>query len=205
MVAGRMSPTGPWAGSNNDMFNKPSAVFVDASDNIYVADEGNSRIQKWVPGSITGTRVAGLADAMNNPNQGNESNQLKNPKDVYVDSNGTIFIADHQNSRIQKWTQGSTTGVTIAGKNKAGNAADFLAGPTNLAFDSSGNMFISDLGNNRIQKWAPNASSGTTVAGGTMAGSSSNLLNGPQGVFIDQAGNIYIADTNNHRIQKWGK
>jgi hypothetical protein len=205
MVAGRMSPTGPLNGTNNDQFSTPSAVFVDASDNIYVADEGNSRIQKWVPGATTGSTVAGMAPTLNNPHPGDAANQLKWPKDVYVDSNGTIFISDYQNCRIQKWTQGSTTGVTIAGQNKPGNAADFLAGPTNLVFDSSGNMFISDFGNHRIQKWAPNASSGTTVAGGTVEGSSSNLLSNPQGVFVDQAGNIYIADKNNRRIQKWEK
>lgn len=204
-VAGRMSPTGPLNGFGNDQFNFPSAVFVDASDNIYVADEGNSRIQKWGPGATTGSTVAGLVATGNFPNPGSAANQLNRPKDVYVDSNGTIFISDYQNCRIQKWTQGSSTGVTIAGQNKPGDAAEFLAGPTNLFFDSSGNMFISDFGNHRIQKWAPNAISGTTVAGGKVAGSGSNLLSSPTGIFVDQAGNIYIADKDNRRIQKWEK
>ncbi len=197
-IAGRSSPTGPVSGGGPDQFDYPSGVFVDASDNLYVADEGNHRIQKWAPGATSGSTVAGRVRE-----NGNANNLLHKPKDVYVDSNGAIFVVDHQNCRIQKWAQGSTIGTTVAGQNKPGSAAEFLAGPTNIFIDQSGNIFISDLGNNRIQKWTPGGAAGITVAGGNESGSGPNQLSGPTGVFADAAGNIFVADWGNNRIQKW--
>ena len=34
-------------------------IAVDATGVIYVADSGNHRIQKWVPGAMAGVTVAG--------------------------------------------------------------------------------------------------------------------------------------------------
>lgn len=37
----------------------PVGVFVDSSDNLYVADSGNSRVQLWSSGVSSGSTVAG--------------------------------------------------------------------------------------------------------------------------------------------------
>jgi hypothetical protein len=39
--------------------------------------------------------------------------QLSNPFDVSVTSDGTVYVLDHQNFRIQKWELGAITGTTV--------------------------------------------------------------------------------------------
>jgi len=135
--------------------------------------------------------------------QGSAANQLNAPTDVFVDSTGNIFVADHVNHRIQKWTPGAAAGITVAGGNGAGSAANQLFDPNSIFVDGAGNIYVADADNHRIQKWAPGASYGITVAGGNGPGSAANQLDTPYGVFVDAAGNIYIAELNNHRVQRW--
>ncbi len=62
-------------------------------------------------GSSTGTTVAGEA---NGPG-GTSLNQLKNPACILLDSSGGIFISDSGNNRVQYWSNGASTGTTVAG------------------------------------------------------------------------------------------
>ncbi len=179
----------------------PRGIFVDAVENIYVAD-GYNRIQKWSPGALSGVTVAGGFGA------GSASNQLNSPTGVFLDARGNMFVADRFNNRIQKFILFSSTGsrargTTVAGGNGYGPTPNQLAIPNGVFVDAAGNVYIADTYNNRIQKWAPGASSGVTVAGGNGLGSAANQLDFPIDVFVDSAGNIYIAEPNNNRIQKW--
>jgi hypothetical protein len=40
-------------------------------------------------------------------------NQLNNPSDVSVYSDGTVYVLDSQNYRISKWEPGAITGTTV--------------------------------------------------------------------------------------------
>ena len=184
-------------GSAANQLLSATNVFVDATGNVFIADGGNHRIQKWTPGATTGITVAG------GNGQGSGSNQLSVPAGIVVDATGNIFIADRNNHRIQKWAPGATSGTTVAGGNGEGAAANQLNTPIGIAIDASGNIFIADRGNHRIQKWTPGATSGTTVLGGNGQGSAPNQLASPEDVGVDGTGNIYAADTGNHRVQKW--
>lgn len=78
---------------------------------LYIADYNNHRIQKYDIGSSTGTTTAGQANGLG----GSSVNQLKNPTCILVDSSGGIFISDSSNNRVQYWSNGASTGSTIAG------------------------------------------------------------------------------------------
>jgi len=190
-VAGGNGP-----GSLANQLSSPFGVAVDGSGNVYVADRGNSRVQKWAPGATSGTTVAGGNGA------GSGANQLNNPSGVAVDASGNVYVADEQNHRIQKWAPLATSGTTVAGGNGAGSGANQLYLPSGVYVDASGNVYVADYANNRIQKWAPFAASGTTVAGGSF-GSGDNQLYYPTSVYVDGSANVYVADLNNNRIQKW--
>src|SRR5205823_4385723 len=91
----------------------PSAVFVDAKGNIFVADQYNHRIQKWAPGAVEGITVAG------GNGYGSAANQFKYPGGVFVDPRGDIFVSDGGNNRIQKFVSlpvakaGNDTTITL--------------------------------------------------------------------------------------------
>jgi hypothetical protein len=184
-------------GGNANQLYSPAGVFVDAAQNVYVADQFNGRVQKWALGATTGVTVAGSSTV------GSADNQLDHPIHVLVDAAGNVYVSDQNNQRVQKWAPGATTGVTVAGGNGQGSAANQLFKPQGIAFDAAGNLYIADSGNHRVQKWGPGATSGTTVAGGNGQGSAANQLKVPSGVAVGNDGTVYIADQLNNRIQKW--
>jgi uncharacterized protein (TIGR03437 family) len=79
---------------------------------------------------------------------------------VAADSAGNIYIADRNNNRIRKISNGIIT--TIAGNGKAGSTGDGAAatsaelnGPQAVAVDSTGKVYVADTGNSRIRLLAP--------------------------------------------------
>ncbi len=189
-------------GSAGNQFKFPTGgVAVDAQGNIYVADNGNNRVQKWAPGAVYGITVAGGHGA------GPNANQLFHPKDVFVTANGDLYVADYGNNRIQKWTPGASEGITVAGGNGFGDAPSQLYGPSGVHVDNNGNIYVADTYNFRIQRWRAGANKGITVAGGSR-GTGANQLIWPTDVCLDASNHIFIADadlenSDHHRVQMW--
>ena len=186
----KLSPTAPYI----DEWDQ-SKLYIDASDNLYVIEPGNNRIQKWAPGASAGVTVAG------GNGMGSAANQLYNPQGMCMDQGGNIYVADTYNNRVQKWAPGATQGVTVAGGSVNGYGADQLSQPTAVWVDAAGNIYVVDAANERVQLWAPGATAGVTVMGGNGAGSGLNQLSGPDDIFMSQ-GYLYVCDKNNSRIVK---
>ena len=194
--------------------NSPFGVAVDASGNLFIADEYNKVIRKVSTNGII-TTVAGNGTYGYSGDGGSATSaKLNYPTGVAVDASGNLFIADEENHRIRKV---STSGVitTVAGNgtkgyNGDGGIADSaeLYYPTGVAVDASGNLFIADYNNHRILKVSTNGIT-TTVAGNGTPGYSgdggsadSAELYYPSGVAVDASGNLFIADLNNNRIRE---
>jgi len=141
---------------------------------------------------LNGTTIAGGNGA------GSAANQLQNPDRIFVTADGTMYIPDLSNNRIQKWPPGATAGITVAGGNGAGSGANQFSRPTSVYLDKLGNIYVADQTNGRIQKWVEGASSGTTVAGGAFG-----YISQPTDVFVDQQGNIYVSEQGNSAVKKW--
>src|SRR5437762_516536 len=82
-------------------FNFPNGVATDAAGNVYVADAGNNRIQKF---SSTGTYLTRWGSA------GSGNGQFSYPSGVATDAAGNVYVADEGNNRIQKF---SSTGAYL--------------------------------------------------------------------------------------------
>jgi sugar lactone lactonase YvrE len=187
-------------------------VTVDSAGNIFIADTTNERIRKVSVSNGTITTVAG------NGNQGSSgdggpatSASLSVPYGMAADSAGNLYIADTDNSRIRKVSNGTIT--TVVGNGFQGFSGDggpatsaSLYLPTGVAADSAGNLYISDAVNNRIRKVSGGtittfAGNGGYRASGDGGPAAIASLDEPLGVAVDSAGNLYIADGNN-RIRK---
>ena len=168
-------------------------MYIDANGNIYIADTGNHRVQKWTPGATSGITVAGTGIS------GNSSSALSMPNDVYVAADGAIYIADTGNNRIQKWLPGATSGTTVI----RNNDNDFR-GPMGIYGDSSGNLYITlaTRSPDVVKKWTA-ATDKLSLVAGYQTGNTVDRFNFPSDIFPDANGNWYIVDSGNNRIQKW--
>jgi sugar lactone lactonase YvrE len=126
------------------MLNEPNGIFVDDEFTLYVADCGNSRVQLFKPGVLSGStvQVSGIYGSLT----------LHCPTAVWLDGNGYLFIVDLDNIRILG--SGPTGFRCLVGcSGTSGSASYQLNAPRSLAFDSYGNMFVADTNNGRIQKF----------------------------------------------------
>ncbi|CAF3739234.1 unnamed protein product, partial [Rotaria sp. Silwood1] len=109
----------------------------------------------------TSSTIVGITSS-----SGSASNQLYTPYHLTLDSNGSLYVADSDNHRVQKYLKSASTGTTVAGKNAtATTALDNLYYPTGIIVDSSMNIYIADTNNNQVMFWSNGASSGTQIAG----------------------------------------
>jgi tripartite motif-containing protein 71 len=69
-------------------------VAVDSSGNVYVADLGNHRIQKF---DSEGTFMAKWGS------RGEGDGEFRGPSGVAVDSSNNVYVSDQGNNRIQKF------------------------------------------------------------------------------------------------------
>ena len=195
----------------------PTAVTVDNSGNLYIADYRNHRIRKVAAISGVISTVAGNGnETFGGDGLAATSASLYYPSGVAVDSTGNIYIADQFNHRIRKVNTVSGTITTVAGRGWQGFSGDGFAAtsadfayPAGVTVDSGGNLYIADRGNNRIRKITAVNGIITTVAGNGIAAfagddgpAASASINAPNGVSVDNSGNLYIADSVNNRIRK---
>jgi hypothetical protein len=159
---------------------------VDSTGNVFVADTGNNRIQKF---DKSGNFLLTFGT------QGSGNGQFSLPFGVAVDSTGNIFVADAGNNRIQKFDKSGNFLLTF-GTQGSGNGQ--FNSPEGIAVDSTGNIFVADTSNNRVQKFDNNGNFLLTF--GTQ-GSGNGQFNSPKGVAVDSTGNVFVADTSNDRVQ----
>jgi sugar lactone lactonase YvrE len=200
--------------------NGPTGVFVDANNNVFIADSGNNVIREVAATTLIITTVAGnqaLGAGFSGDAGAATSAQLNNPNSIYVDANEDIFIADSGNQVIREVvgttikTIAGTHGVAGFGGNGGLATAAVLHNPLSVSLDSAGNIYIADQGNNEIREIVKAtgdiqnfAGSPTGVAGATGDNglATSALLHGPSAIFVDANNNVFIADTGNDEIRE---
>jgi uncharacterized protein (TIGR03437 family) len=187
--------------------NGPLGIAVDSGGNLYIADTNNRRIREVTNGVIT--TIAGSGNTgFGGDNGPATAAQLSGPRCVAVDSAGNVYIADTDNQRVRKVSNGVITtvaggGTSYPGDNGPATSADI--GASGVAVDSAGNLYIAD-DSTRIRK----VSNGviTTVAGNGISGLSgdggpatSGEMNHPNNVVVGSSDGVFVADYLNGRIR----
>src|SRR5579872_5348833 len=122
---GPSAATGDNIPATSAYINKPEGIYVDAANNLYIADVV-SRVRKVDLTSGTITTLAGTTVGYSGDGGPASAAQLNRPIDVSADSSNNIYIADAYNNVIRKVS--AITGIisTIAGNGTAGFNGDSL-------------------------------------------------------------------------------
>jgi sugar lactone lactonase YvrE len=135
--------------------DSPTGVAIDASLNIYIGDTGNQRVRMVASASGAISTIAGTGAEGFTADGPALSAALSNPSGVYVDSSGTVYVADSDNERIRAISGGNIT--TIAGDGAEGFTGDGGAA-TSASLDTpraviamGGFVLFSDTLNNRVR------------------------------------------------------
>jgi sugar lactone lactonase YvrE len=184
-------------GNGNGQFEYPNGITLDAAGNVYVADTGNHRIQKFTSGGAFITKWG---------SPGFGAGQFNNPTGIAFDGAGNVYVVEQANNRIQKFT---SAGGYLAQWGTLGAGNGQFNGPYGLAIDAAGNVYVADTGNHRIQKFT---TAGSYVMQWGTYGIGNGQFSSPIGIAVDASGNVYVEDYfsiqkftgNGAFIARWG-
>lgn len=148
-------PIDKWGslGVDANKFNTPQGMAVDRSGSLYVADRGNHRIQQF---NSDGAHSGMLGRNRGDGSSGRGPGEFSSPEGVAVDDRGSIYVADSNNDRIQKFDSngnfieqwGGQCWVLREGPNNCDGRFFY---PTDIVIDSRGWVYVLDAGNHRLQ------------------------------------------------------
>jgi DNA-binding beta-propeller fold protein YncE len=171
-------------GPDEGQFDSPVGIAVDGSGNVFVADTGNGRIQKF---SATGAFLTSIGS------KGIGHGQFSEPNGIAVDRTGNIYVAEAGNQRVQKLSPDGTFMAEWKGP------APGFYGPRRIAIGPDDSVYVVDQGHSRITKLSP---SGEALTDWGSKGTGDGQFDDPISVLVDPKTNkVYIADPRNKRIQ----
>jgi DNA-binding beta-propeller fold protein YncE len=169
----------------------PTAIVIDAADNMYVADFGTGSITAFPAsgGAVAGgTGIAGFATGLNGP------------LGMALDSANNLYVANRNGNSI---TEFPASGGVVTG----GTGVVFAAGldqPVGLLIDRDNNLYVANAsiapGAGTITKFA--AVGGAVSTGAPTTGFATGL-DFPGGMALDGANNLYVTNNGGTTIRKF--
>ncbi len=161
-------------GSESEKLSKPAGVAVDSEGNIWVADLGGNRVEKF---SASGGFLTSYApDSMLEP-----ASVAFNP------TNGDVYVTNRGRDRVD---QLSLSGTLIGSFGGEGSGLGKLSHPNQVAVDAHGDVWVADTSNGRVDEFS---AAGTYLGSPSGSGNNSVHLVAPVGV-AECGGTLYVAD-----------
>ena len=154
------NPLGDGKKATKAILSEPSDVKLDVAGNLFIADDGHSRIRRVDAKSGRISKVVATGNYVAKMSEGGAKHRaLGSPLALVIDKNSNLYIASSSN-QIQRVDAKSKKTTVIAGDNNGnkGYGGDdgepgkaLLNSPTEVIMDAKGNLIIADTGNNRIR------------------------------------------------------
>ncbi len=181
--------------------NAPRAIAVGLHDDLYVADSRNHRILHLSADGNLLDEWGTFADiAGGNAPLGS----FYEPWGVAVGPDGSVYVSDTWNHRIQKFT---AEGDPLTSWGQYGQpfpedpvSKNYFWGPRGVAVDSRGHVFVADTGNKRIAVFDED---GNYITEFGTQGFDPGQFDEPVDVAVADDGTVYVTDTWNQRVQSF--
>lgn len=204
----------------------PVSVALDPAGNLFVLDQGNSRVLRFdkAASKANGAAADGVLGQKDFTSKGfgSTASTFFSPQGVATDALGNLYVADGSNHRVLRFDHAAskangadadavlgqaslTATASGAGKNKMWN-------PTSVAVDKDGNLYVGERGNGRVlvflnAKSKANGADADLVLGKpdfaditapTLANRATVYL--PYALAVDEKKNLYVADGGHNRV-----
>jgi DNA-binding beta-propeller fold protein YncE len=173
-------------------FHFPTNTALSLSGELYVADGyGNACVHKFAPG---GTLISSWGEPGSGPGQ------FHVPHGIAVDSQGIVWVADRENSRLQRFTP---DGQFI-------DQMTEIARPCQIAFDRDDNLYVAELGYRSgmwsgVERPSPDATGGRISVfdrhgarinrwGGGANPTAPGDFFAPHDIALNSHGDVYVAE-----------
>lgn len=186
--------------------NSPTGIFIDSSNNVYTANDGDNTVSKITPNGASS--ILGRTE--------------NRPSEMVIDAEGNFYVTNFASNNVSKITPSGQSSVF----------ANTGTGPIGIAIDRMGNIYTANLNSNNVSKITPDGQSsilGSTGDGprGIVIDDSGNVFTANSGgnnvtkitpagrssilgttgqrpwfIIIDKGGNIYTSNFNSNDVSK---
>lgn len=154
-------PEKPWEADDNARFNELRGIAFDSDGRMYVSDRWRHRVQVFNPDD----NFAFVATIGTTDESGADDWHFNEPAQIVVDSHDNLYVADIQNSRVQKCVPkfGFTEWEcdTWTGTGEWGESPEQFGFVYGLGITADDTIFISDNWNGRVKMCHENLLTGT--------------------------------------------
>ena len=168
----------------NPPINDPRGLWLDASSNLLVADQGNSRIIRFLlaQSPISTSSVSSSSSASSLPSSSSSST-------------GSAASSSSSSSASSSTSSSVVSYVILY--------PFLLTSPSDVVTDSQGFLYVADSAANRVIKLPPSGLGPILVTYSPNATTTPATLNGPMGVCLDSASSVYVVDSKSGRLIKF--
>ncbi|HTB35089.1 MAG TPA: NHL repeat-containing protein [bacterium] len=175
------------AGLAPGSLNSPRGLGVAPDGDVYVADLGNGRVSVY---DADGAFKFVFGKLGPEPGKAKEG-QFNEPSGLAVGPDGSVYVADTWNQRVQKF---DAKGKYLS------EIDDGFYSPRNVAVDHAGNIYVADTGHSQVKVLDPSGHELKVIGG---PGSSGGQFKEVFGIAVNSRGEVFVADPGNRRIQKF--
>ncbi|MBI5561658.1 MAG: SMP-30/gluconolactonase/LRE family protein [Deltaproteobacteria bacterium] len=172
----------------NEPLKRPSGIAIDNTRNLlYITDTYDHDIKVFDVNTLKQTRTIGK--------RGKEDGQFNFPSHLAVDGNGSLFVTDTQNGRVQVF---DSDGKFLRKFGEFGDAPGMFARPKGVGVDSEGHVYVADAAFNNVQIFDEE---GKILMAFSSYGTDRGQMVLPAGLSVDRDDYIYVVDSWGRRIE----
>jgi phage tail-like protein len=178
IVHGATIPTVGGGGSGQRQMLHPAGIATLAKGSLAIADSGNHRVQMFSARPYALLHVWGATDALGRPAAGNGALEFRDPAAIAAGKNGTLYIADRGNARVQR--------IRRDGSAMAPLGDGLLREPVRVALGPGGAVAVVDRGHASVWIFTRLRELPQVLSG----------LDVPTSVAFAPDGRLYVGDAN---------
>ncbi|MDE2141303.1 MAG: tetratricopeptide repeat protein [Elusimicrobia bacterium] len=177
-------------GKGDDVTRASGGLAVSKKLGVYASDTAGSRLQHF---SLAGAWQANIGESTGFFDSRKKEGRMIRPNGVAINDDGTVYVADTGNQRIDAFSPEGVFVFSIGPK--VGNY--MLQEPVAVAWDKAGFLYFVDKGLKKVFKCEP---SGAFLAAWGEEGSGPGQFESPVSIAYDGQNYLYTLDSELHRV-----